>query len=530
MGGGAADARAWASPNVGWEARTAATRYLCAAAHLRLSMVPRRVRDSAAGTARDPHPVGRAYARRVLRGPGIIAPSPGVDTAWVIRHCHASWTQTALRDCCAAGALIACGYFFPVGTGVWMGLIVAALILSARWPRLEPRQRRLDALLLLCVAAAVVSYTVHGGRDSRTFEAPLAGLCVCVVVFAADAFAVWFRLSRLSRTLAQEPGAAFPFGSLPGELDAASELHRGNVVFYERDRVVGAGTSLPKRTLTTPIDEPKEGGRVRSFKAYELLDHIASHLRRQGIDGDGTAALPALGVKEVLAKPVSQMKGARLAVSDAEIRAAADRGPSGGSERAYVVARTTSWDGELTGSIFVSVTLEGRFLRLVVLPYYLAPVVDELRVADGIAARGLATQLVRCVPDGMREIWQILSIARSRMIEAGAKRARRRERKPGDGLPPAPITNSLREAYAKDIAEDLHQREDAARMLQIMEQRVFAVVESYLDEHGIATARFRAQVDQVINSYITFSGDNNNVAVGSGAAAGNGAPAGAPAP
>jgi hypothetical protein len=121
----------------------------------------------------------------------------------------------------------------------------------------------------------------------------------------------------------------------------------------------------------------------------------------------------------------------------------------------------------------------------------------------------------------MREIWQVLGSVRHRIMQADEKRSRPRSRKGKDELAPPSVTRSLREAYAKDITEDLHQQEDAARILQVMEQRVFSVVETFLDERGIATARFRAQVDQVINSYITVTGDNNNVASGMGATAGN---------
>jgi len=513
------------SLSVGWEARTAATRYLCVAAHLRRAMLPGRVRDGASGGERDPRPVGRAYARRVIRGPGIIAPCPGVDTAWVIRQCHASWTQMALRDCAAAAVLIACGYFYPAGTALWLGILLAALVLSVSGDRMSPSRRLVGVVVLACAAAAAVDYMVHGGRDVRSFEIPLLGFLVCLLIFSIDVFAVWVRLRRMPAVLGREPRTAFPFGPLVRDLEAASTLHRGNVVFYERGRIVGAGTPDVKRTLTTPIDEPKAGHRPERFKAAELLDYIAGHIRRQGADGDSTFGLPELKVQEVLARPASEIKRAGWSVPPADIRQAANTGASGSADRAYVAARATSWDGELTGSIFVSVALEGRYLRLVVLPYVMAPVVDELRIADQIAARGLTAQVPMSVLGGAREIGQILGAVRERVRKTVEKPAPRKRPEP---VPPPSTTRSLREAYAKDATEDLHQREDGARIVQVMEQRVFTVVETFLDEHGIATARFRAQADQVINSYIMFTGDNNNVAVGSGARAGNPAAAQGP--
>jgi hypothetical protein len=353
----------WASPEVGWEAQTAATRYLCAAAHLRRPMLPGTVRDGEDAKTRPPHPVGRAYARRVIRAPGIIAPCPGVDTAWVVRHAHASWTQTAIRDLAAVGGLLACGYYFPAGTVAWLALALAVLMLSAAWTMMT--KRRLSAVLVVALAtAAATGYLVDGGPEARSFRMPWLWLAYCLLVFTVDAFAVWVRLKRLPRMLRSVPRAPFPFGPLTGDLSAAAALHEGNVVFYERGRIVGAGTRRGESTLTTPIDEAQTGHHVTRFTASQLLDFIADHIRRQGEAGDSTFALPRLSVGEVLARPISARTSSPATVPDADIRAVANQAASGSAERAYVLARATTWDGELTGSVYISVALEGRYLRL----------------------------------------------------------------------------------------------------------------------------------------------------------------------
>lgn len=143
-------------------------------------MVPRKVRDSSLGAERKPHPVGRAFARRMLRGPGIIAPCPGMDSSWVIRQCHASWTQTALRDCAAACVLIASEYLFPAGKSVWLGLLAAALLLSALWRKMRKPRRRLAAVVLVCAVVFAVCLLIHGGQDFRSLGVPLLGFGCCV--------------------------------------------------------------------------------------------------------------------------------------------------------------------------------------------------------------------------------------------------------------------------------------------------------------------------------------------------------------
>jgi hypothetical protein len=150
----------------------------------------------------------------------------------------------------------------------------------------------------------------------------------------------------------------------------------------------------------------------------------------------------------------------------------------------------------------------------------IAPVVDELRAADAIAGRGPVTQILLSITGALAELRAITAAVRARIHERLGKWARRgKAEKEPDGLLPA--TRSLRETYAKQATDDLHQRHDGSRIIQVIEQRVFTVVETFLDEHGIATERFRAQADQVISTYITVNGSNNNIATGAGSSAGN---------
>ncbi len=517
--------------SVEWEARTAATRYLCAAAHLRRSMLPRKVRDGEGEQERDPHPVGRAFARRVIRGPGIVVACPGVDTAWVIRHAHASWTQTVTRDGIAVGTLALCGYYFRIGTAIWVGLIIAALVLSAVWKQVR-RGRALAAMLVACIAAAAVGVVLHGGSDGRGLRTPLLWFPFCLLVFAVDSFIASVRVRRLSRALGRVPNTPFPFGPLTGDLDAAAELERLDVVYYEGQRIVGAGTPRSESTLITPIDEPQEGHRVERFEAFDLLDYIAHHIRRQGVRGDSTFGLPQLEVREVLARPISASKGPATPVTRARISAAANSSTAGATERAYVMARATTPDGQIASSIYVFVELVGRALRLTVMPYVMAPVVDELRAADEVASRATIVNLAMSPVNAVVEIAWILQAVRARMHKTLARWMNNRASSiaPAPSAAPArPGTRSLREFYAKQRTDDLFQRHDGSGAVQVMEQRVFAVVETFLEEHGIATERFRAQADHVISTYITVNGDNNNVAAGPGANAGNtGAPAARP--
>jgi len=502
---------------------SASTRFLCSAPYLRRSMIPREITDRPrrwGERATAELAVGKKFCRLALSDDALLNQMTAVDVVQVVHHAHIGWRQARVRDIALCGLLLSCAVLAPFGTAVWLLLGTAPLTLPWIWKRSRRRRRRLLGLLVLCVVA-VIGVIANGGGETRSLLAPPAALAGCAIVYFCDAVVSWYQLRRVPRSLSRAPASRLRHGPLRAGLAAAKSASQENVVAYERDRIIGAGDDRGKHTLTVPIDEPEKGKAAKPFSAPDLLHFIARHVRAQGVADPVSHALPDLHVGEVLARPIQLMRDASRQIDPTGLRGTLMKPPSGSAERVYVRAQATSWGGEVVGTIFVSVALEGRFLRLVVLPYILGPIAPELRVAETISERGLPTHLLLSSALAARELWFAIRGARARAEKLAARLKRVRSRNAQSDFEDEPSeTFTLREQYSVDTEDDLHQAEDGVRIIQVMEQRVFAVTEIFLEEHGIATGQFEQQVGQVLNSYVII-GSNNNVAAAANAQAGN---------
>jgi hypothetical protein len=561
------------------------TRYLSAAAHLRRPMLPDQVTDPGSVTSRPPLPVGRAYALRVLFFPGGQVPMSAIDMRKVKRNCRISLLQTTIRDLAAVGALTAGLVIEPWGMIITLGIVVAAVVLTRR-------SRFFLALIILgvvCVALALV----NGNRSERiSLGIPLACLAACFLVYLSDVLLSMHYVRRIWR---QSAGAGKPRSSgreLIFRTPAKSEYERwlyadsngrggngkrhgagngkrhgaGNGfgrdgyssyevglspsdngraapalgsparVYYGKDGIVGAGTSLPSLPLTVPLDKPMDANReVETFSASDLMTEICDHLLSQGVadaeihgysyqplsaNGSGrspqqpghfTYGLPNLDVAAVVATPVPEpdkFLGAPLNIvrlnyhiklSDDEILGLSNRSPSEHPERHYVRVRTSSWDGQLTTSVFVNAALQGHFLRVIMRPYVLAPVVSELAAADGLTQWN--PFFLACVA---------VSVTVREFLAAAAK-FKRSDNKPdksgragssGSGL------RSTREYYARPYVNNMHQGEDSRRAIQVIEEKVFTVTMDFLKDHNVDVADYEKQVQNIIYNN-TISGSGN---------------------
>jgi hypothetical protein len=504
------------------------TRYLCTAPYLRKSMIPRGI---AAGSKRpgkrkkekEELVVGGAFCRLALGDSALLHWMTAVDIAQVVRHAHLGRRQARMRNAVLCVLLPGSVVLAPFGSLVWLFLCASLQVLPWMWSH-WPRYRRRIAGLLAAIVATVVTVIVHRDDEARSLMTPLAALAGCQLVYAADAVVCWYRIRRLPDSLGRAPASRFSIGPLHTGLAAARSAAHENVVVYERDRIVGVGRDFGKHTLTVPINEPEEGKTVQPFLASDLLDFIAWHIRDQGLDDPVTHALPDLQVSTVLAQPIQMPGHAPRRLDETRLHGKLMNPPSSSAERVYTRAQATGWRGEVVGTIFISVALEGRFLRLVVLPYVLGPIAPELRVADAISRRNLPTHLIFSLGSAARELQLAVRAARGRLAKTG-KHLKRDQHQPQ--LPRSaseddpPETKTLRERYSVDTADDMHQTEDGVRWIQIMEQRVFAVTETFLTDHGISTKKFEQQVSQVLNSYVII-GSNNNMTAAENSQAGDG--------
>ena len=176
--------------------------------------------------------------------------------------------------------------------------------------------------------------------------------------------------------------------------------------------------------------------------------------------GHFSYALPNLDVTSVVVSPIpepDQLPGSPVTVfrlnyrdlpSDDELLDLADRSPSAHSERHYLRVSTSSWDGQLVASVYVNLALQGHYLRVIMRPFVLAPLVFDLKVADDIAGWNPLILLFLAVSVTVRRFRNVAAkLSRGRAgtdkTERGPAGQIRRAQHPGDATPGPTSTTSI---------------------------------------------------------------------------------------
>jgi hypothetical protein len=296
-------------------------------------------------------------------------------------------------------------------------------------------------------------------------------------------------------------------------------------VYYASDKIVGAGTSLRPLTLTIPLDKALDASRdIGTFSVSELMAELSGHLLSQGagdaeVDGwayqplspNGaglaphepghfTYGLPHLDVTEVVATPAPETDrwlGTPFTVTRLDYRSPlnddmsglADRSPSAHKERHYVRVMTTSWDGQLTTTVFTNATLQGHFLRVIMRPYVLPPVVKDLGAAFELTQWNRF--FLACVA-----VWVTI-----RQVRAAAAKFKRPGSKPDEksgARSRRPHLVSIREDYARTYVTNMEQGEDANRTIEVVEEKIFRVTMDFLRGHNVDVTEFEKQMQNII--------------------------------
>ncbi len=306
-------------------------------------------------------------------------------------------------------------------------------------------------------------------------------------------------------------------------------------VYYASNEIVGAGTSLRPLALSVPLYKPLDASRdIDTFSVSELITELAGHLLSQGAGGaevhgwayqplspNGTGhgphepghftyGLPHLDVTEVVATPAPEKDrwlGTPFTVtrldyrspSDDDMPGLANRSPSVHPERHYVRVMTTSWDGQLTATVFVNAGLQGHFLRVIMRPYVLAPVVNELGAADELTKWN--PFFLACVA-----VW-----VTAKQFLAGAAKFKRSDSKP-DKKSGAKAHRSdmysTREYYARPYVSNMHQAEDSEREIEVIEEKIFTATMDFLRGHNVDITEYEKQMQSIIYNN-TISGNGN---------------------
>ena len=540
------------SPAGGEFPETQATRYLSAAAYLRRAMLPDEITELGMRLPRAPLPVGRAYAIRVLFGSQGALPMSAVHVEGVRAHCRAALWQTLIRDLAAFGAVACAAFLEPWGTAITLGVILLVTLVAGRV--------RLSSPLVLAVGLGIALALVSDGvREHASFKVPLICLGACFLIYMVD---ILWSVRQVRRLWRDPPGppsvpgtvdlprpplpssktpASGTGSGVPGRGHGGSAVVHPRQVYYDKDGIVGAGTPFTPLPLTVPLDTPKnQAEAIEEFTATELLSYLARHLFTQGV-ADGLAhgyahgplpvnsrrpdpannthftyGLPHLNVGMVVAVPVPRpsllpflpVRILRLHPPDHppvdDVIEVTRRSPSVHPQRHYLRASATSWDGQLVASVYVSTALQGHCLRVVIRPYVLAPIVSDLRAADELLQRRLPTQVA------------LAAVLTLRQFVTTARRVRGLTRRPRSTRRARPVKRglvSIRELYAQPVADNMHQADDADRILHVMELKIVRVTMDFLRRRNIDIDEYETQVTNYVQSN-TIVGTGNIVTDG----------------
>ncbi|MFD4316891.1 hypothetical protein [Streptomyces sp. NPDC058548] len=277
---------------------------------------------------------------------------------------------------------------------------------------------------------------------------------------------------------------------------------------------------------------------IRKFEADELMDKLRVELERlRGVLVE-THALPHCDIFETLAVPQSRWKkiprkpgrkpGALRRALDGtwpEAREMIEEGrkaPSGHHSRRYLAAQVVDWEGQVIVTVFAHAALEGKTLHFVTRPHVMAPLDDKARSESAkgwdlaekilltpVHALGDTAALVRRSHAGLIRTLNVVVgglLGQFAQQQTAAVLDKTEQKDNGEPV-------SLREHCALDAPEDMHQVEDAARHISILQSRMFSTVSAFLDDHGVYTGEFRRQAQEVVTQFF-ISGDHNQVNTG----------------
>ncbi|WP_308380054.1 hypothetical protein [Streptomyces sp. ISL-43] len=299
----------------------------------------------------------------------------------------------------------------------------------------------------------------------------------------------------------------------------------------------------PTRRSRIPNEEENLWGEetqgIRKFEADELLDKVRDEVGRLSGVLVETHALPNCDVFEALAVPESRWKKlprkpARKAgvlhrkgldetwPEAREMTEEGGRAPSGHHSRRYLAAQVVDWDGDIVVTVFAHAALEGKTLHFVTRPHVLAPLKDEAR-SEPAKGWELAKKILLTPVDALGDTAALALRSHTGLVQAldaiaSGLLGRSAQQQVATVLDKAEQRDTgkpvgLREHCALDEPEDMHQIEDAARHISILQSRMFSTVSAFLDDHGVYTGDFRRQAADVVTK-IFINGDHNQVNTG----------------
>ena len=543
------------------EESAAATRYMCAGAHLDEGFAERVVQE-----------VEEEYHR-------AFAPSYGANIKIVHQHARRALRRVHERNERIGYCLLASFLLQPLVTLVlWP---VVAVLAGSATPQIDPRPSRLARLVPGRTSSSLRVQAV-GGALFRVFALVLVELLVTEIANVVPAPLVWIHgtvptalsvfpllvvfpwviawneRSAAWRTISGElTGTAFSSKYLKSIEDRDNPTTDGNITVYSGySPFVGSGTEIRSWDLTLnlaqarplggDLPQPRESGEPWAVPvtADELIVGLGERLAALGSAADGSPdGVAGLSVTEklfvegtVLRRPGMRKSPLTAAVLPDEKLppvllippeiVQAYRGHHQGPVRHCLRIQVTGWGADLVLSVFLHVAISGGTLYLESTTLVLPPVREAYRVADSVAesrSSGVpSAEALTEVPSSSGGIVGAQALGAGLKALAGspasAYRAARAPRR--KALLDAELLRSIKEDMTFDYGARLSLRElaagssyrnyfqrvDVARIRQLIDKRTLDFLAGFLSAKGLDTSELDDRRTTILNSGILMTG------------------------
>jgi hypothetical protein len=297
-----------------------------------------------------------------------------------------------------------------------------------------------------------------------------------------------------------------------------TELRTTNVMVYangQGDPFVGSGIRLDRFQLR-PIDvtrpDPQQAGQARTtpFTAVELHHYLATRVPAQGFRDKDLRAQNRLYVRGDYADKLPWLVPDKFAAPSG--RAPSDWVRSGVERpaqlaRTYICLEHVVSGGDLVISMYVRAWLEHGLLSVERLVYFLPPVHDYYRPDRKLMAAGTRGATRYAIAETTREVLPLLAGRHGSLLRQSGliRRLHRAEaearREIGSGLQhDYGALTSLREAVARYDAKEHFQESDVLDSANRLGLRLMNCIAEFLKDHGVDTADFHRQVQNINNS------------------------------
>ncbi|HXT92844.1 MAG TPA: hypothetical protein VN714_26715 [Trebonia sp.] len=501
-----------------------------------------------------------------------IAPSHGFDLIPVLRHAWRAWwleTGQYLLTVVVLGIWLATR---PLDTLMALDLLVLGPLLQSRlrWfaesagygshrdpasgrsEQIRDKNLHLRGVVLkrslawalgALVALVLISIVSQGTRATASAWAAQTGLVIAAIFttliaipVAASVMRAWSATRLWSATVCERQRLGKRMRNIDHQQHHPFTVHSGFKPF------LGSGKNMRSWSFAQRLVHASVAGgqgaefQIPPFTACTLVDRLRERIGELRYEKNPETRLSGLDVADyvfVEGTRVGDM-GAVLAAepnSSAVTRAIAEAiTNSGDAARHYLCARVVSWGGEVVTSVFVHASLQGRTLYLEFATYALLPIRSEYAVgkAGGTHGRKLGSEVFAAIVGLPAFLLETGRLARAPFTLWAAVRARH-DRTPEAGRrSDIGAEFSIREtamieapSKSEDESESSYfQFQDIAQHSKIIERRLIAAIEDYLEEVGVDSSEFVRRTTAILNNGIMNTG-SGTISVDSSAVGAN---------